>query len=121
MDRAAAVELLSAVGAVENLLDDCPHGTAKKIKEKLAAIEGIADGVFPGGYAGECIDCDKPVGNEEVFRIGDDEACCPSCWEKRVDRMHSCQHEFQDDTDEHGDAIKVCHKCGCGTLAEAAA
>lgn len=113
MDRDTAVELMASVAAIENLLDECPHGIAKKIKSQMAVFEQAADDAFPGGYACDCIDCERPIGHDEAVSLGD-ERCCPGCWEKRKADVAACKHEYQPDTDEHGDDIQCCHKCGHG-------
>jgi len=111
MDRSTAVEIMTALGEVEKLLDTCPHGIAKMIKQSLAVVEGAAEDAFPGGYACDCIYCDAPIGHEEAVSLGD-EKCCPDCWEKRKAEMAACAHEYQPDHDEHGDPIQQCPKCG---------
>ena len=117
MDREAAVCAMESVGAIEKLLDDCPHGVAKKIKDKLAVIEGIAHDAFPGGYDGECIYCDEPMGADESVCVGDEKSC-NKCWEKRVEEMRACAHAFDDATDEHGEPGRHCQKCGYFECAE---
>lgn len=111
MDRESAVHALESVGAIEKLLDDCPHGVVKKIKEQLALFEEIAHGAFPGGYAGRCIYCEDPMGADEAVSVGD-ETCCSMCWAKIVAEMRNCAHTLEDATDEHGDPGRHCQKCG---------
>lgn len=117
MDRDTAIEVMNALGEIEKLLDDCPHGVAKKIKDKLSLIEGVAEDAFPGGYDTSCIYCDEPMGHEESVSIGD-EKCCPSCWAKRVEEMRTCEHKFEDGTDDFGDPERVCGKCGAIEICE---
>ena len=111
IDRDSAVDIMASVEAIDRLLDDCPHGIAKKIKAAMAVFEQIADDAFPGGYACGCICCDKPIGYAEAVSLGD-ESCCPTCWEERKADMAACDHEYGLEGDVHGDPIRSCMKCG---------
>jgi len=111
MDRSTAAEVMTALGEIEKLLDDVPHGIAKKIKTQLIAVKGAAEDAFPGGYAGECVYCDAPIGHEEAVSLGN-EKCCPKCWEGPEAEMAGCEHTYWPDTDEFGDPIQQCFKCG---------
>jgi len=117
MDRDTAVETMAALGEIEKLLEDVPHGIAKKIKAQLAVVDQAAEDAFPGGYACDCIYCDAPIGHEEAVSLGD-EKCCPKCWEERKAEMAACEHTYQPDTDEFGDPIQQCHKCGYAKYGE---
>lgn len=118
MDRDLGVHMMEAIGAIEKLLDDCPHGVAKKIKDNLAIFEETADSAFPGGYAGNCIYCEEPVGHDESGHVGD-EMACNTCIEKQREAMRKCVHEFEDAGDTSEEPGRFCSKCGAFQPTEA--
>ncbi len=111
MDRDVAIEVLEAVGAIEKLLDDCPHGVAKKIKDKLVVCERAAHSAFPGDYAGECIYCEAPMGHDESVYVGEEHSC-QKCYAERLEEIRTCEHTLEADTDEFGEECRSCRKCG---------
>lgn len=117
MDRDLGVHMMEAVGVIEKLLDDCPHGVAKKIKDNLAIFEEAADSAFPGGYAGNCIYCEDPVGYDESGPAGD-ELACNACLEKQRETMRKCDHTFEDAGDAFDEPGRLCSKCGAFQPAE---
>lgn len=119
MDRQSAKSIFDAVEAVQELLNACPHGVAKQIETHLSNVVAIANDVFPGGYAGECIYCDESMGDDERISVGD-EYCCPKCWGERVEEMRSCTHDLKPDRDDFGDPHLCCNKCGYAEPVEAA-
>ena len=114
VDRETAVSMMKAISDIESLLEDVPHGIAKKIKSQMAAFEQVADDAFPGGYHCDCITCDEPIGHAESVAVGE-EYICPSCWEKRKRDMAACEHSYLQETDVFGDTISHCEKCGYAT------
>ena len=78
LTRDLGVHMMAASGEINKLLDSCPHGAAMKIKDKLAVFADVADSAFPGGYAGECIYCEEPIGFDECVYSGDERALSPT-------------------------------------------
>lgn len=111
MKRETAVAFLESLTAIENELDTCPHGVARRIEQHLRGMRDAIDEVFDGGYAGKCAYCERPIGHDENVRNGD-EPLCKSCWKRQLEEMRTCRHDLKRDADEYGNAIWLCGKCG---------
>ena len=82
--RSDAVHVIDSAAKIEALLDDVPHGIARRILAQLRDIRGIVDEAFPGGYWGLCESCDEAKGSEEIYN-GDDVAICLDCLDEQKD------------------------------------
>ncbi len=100
--RDEAREIFDSLEAIERSLGDLPHKLAAPSIQLLGEVRASIEETFPGGYAGQCINCGLDVGHDEGVIAGDGDPICNSCIEKHSADSTDDAPEAEEGEYEHG-------------------